>query len=108
MISVLISSALPLMMPIWLHNLSHGPNSGVGAIFQLDNQDGLSAAIESALRIPFSVYDRGGNEVGTGQVGGAPLDLERGVYNGLVRTQPPERFDDVVIQGGYQVVLEME
>ena len=65
-------------------------------------------AIESALRVPFIVFDQGGNEVSNGQVGDEPLALERGVYNILVRTQPPERFDEVVIQGGDQVILRLK
>ena len=51
---------------------------GSGRYFSADNQDGLSAAIESALRIPFSVYDRDGNEVGTGQVGAHHSTLSGG------------------------------
>jgi hypothetical protein len=81
---------------------------GSGEYFSAENQDGLSEAIEKALRIPFTVYDQDGNEVGAGHVGGQPLELERGMYNVLVRTQPPQEFEDVEVLGEDQVVLELE
>jgi hypothetical protein len=81
---------------------------GSGSYFSADNQDGLSNAIESALRIPFTVYDQGGNEVATGQVGGEPVELEQGIYDIVVRTQPPQRFEDTHVMGEAEVRLELK
>jgi hypothetical protein len=54
------------------------------------------------------VYDVGGNEVATGQVGGEPLTLERGNYRVVVNTVPKQVFDEVTLQGEDAVTLQLE
>jgi hypothetical protein len=80
---------------------------GGGRYFSANNQGGLSAALEEALRLPFTVYDQGGNEVATGQVGGAAVEVEQGFYRVVVNTAPPRTFENVEVQGGDQVGLEL-
>jgi hypothetical protein len=67
----------------------------------------LSEALEVALRVPFTVYDRGGNEVAFGQVGGEPVELEQGVYRVVVNTATPRAFDAVDLRGESEVLLEL-
>ncbi|MDH3532485.1 MAG: VWA domain-containing protein, partial [Gammaproteobacteria bacterium] len=68
----------------------------------------LSVAIEQALRIAYTVYDRGGNEVATGVVGGEPLKIERGLYRVVVNSAPKQSFDGVTLQGEDTVTLRLE
>jgi hypothetical protein len=81
---------------------------GGGRYFGADDQTGLSTAIEDALKVPFIVYDQGGNEVASGQVGGEPVELERGIYAVVVRTQPIQRFEDVDVPGESELTLELK
>jgi Mg-chelatase subunit ChlD len=81
---------------------------GGGRYFSANDQGGLSAALEEALRLPFTVYDQGGNEVATGQVGGAAVELEQGFYRVVVNTAPPRTFDNVEVQGEGQAILVLD
>jgi hypothetical protein len=81
---------------------------GSGSYFSADNQLGLSEAIENALRVPFIVFDQDGNEIATGQVGAEPVELEQGIYDIVVRTQPPQRFEDTNVMGEAEVRLELK
>jgi hypothetical protein len=67
----------------------------------------LSEAIEQALRISYTVYDRGGNEVASGEVGGTPVELERGNYRVVVNSAPKHSFDNVAVEGEDTVSLEL-
>ena len=67
----------------------------------------LSDAIELALRISYTVYDRGGNEVASGEVGGTPLELERGNYRVIVNSVPKRTFDNVTVTGEDTVTLSL-
>jgi hypothetical protein len=82
--------------------------AGGGRYFAADNEGGLSTAIRDALKVPFTVYDQGGNEVAAGQVGGEAVILERGFYTVQIRTQPPQKFQDVEVLGEDQVVLKLD
>ena len=81
---------------------------GGGRYFAANDQGGLSAALEEALRVPFTVYDQGGNEVAAGQVGAEPVELERGVYRVVVNTAPPRTFEEVEVHGEDEITLELE
>jgi hypothetical protein len=81
---------------------------GGGRYFAANDQGGLSESIEQALRVTYTVYDRGGNEVATGQVGAEPVELERGVYRVVVRTSPQQTFEDVEVQGEDEILLELD
>lgn len=80
---------------------------GGGRYFAASDQGGLSESIQQALRLPYTVFDAGGNEVATGLVDGAPVELEEGVYRVLVRTAPPQTFDEVEVAGESEVRLEL-
>jgi len=81
---------------------------GGGRYFTANDQAGLSTAIQEALKVSYVVYDRVGNEVATGQVGGEPIELEQGIYSVLVRTQPVQRFEDVDVRGESELTLEVK
>jgi hypothetical protein len=81
---------------------------GGGRYFSAKNQQGLSQALEVALKIPYSVYDQNGSLVAEGEVGGAPLELQAGFYRVSVATSPAKIFDKVEIPGEEQVTLELD
>jgi hypothetical protein len=81
---------------------------GGGRYFAANDQGGLSESIEQALRVTYTVYDQGGNEVAAGQVGAEPVELERGVYRVVVRTSPQQTFEDVEVQGEDEILLELD
>jgi len=81
---------------------------GGGRYFAANDQGGLSEAIESALRVPFTVYDRHGKLVAAGEVGGEPVELQRGFYRVVVNAAPVRTFEEVEIQGEDVVSLELE
>lgn len=79
-----------------------------GRYFGAGDQDGLNQAIVEALRVSFTVRDAGGNEVATGQVGGEPVELERGIYTVVVSTAPEQVFEGIEIVGEDAVSLDLE
>ena len=81
---------------------------GGGRYFSANNADDLSAAIEKALRISYTVYDRGGNEVASGVVGGEPVELQRGNYRVVVHSSPKQNFDQVTLQGEDSIMLKLQ
>lgn len=81
---------------------------GGGRYLGASDKAGLSAAIEQALLVSYDVYDRGGNQVATGEVGGKTLELERGTYRVVVNSVPKQTFDDVLLQGEDSVTLELQ
>ena len=72
--------------------------AGNGRYFAADDEEGLDDAILAALKVPFTVYDGGGNEVTIGQVGGEPVELEQGVYRVVVSTVPRTIFESVDVR----------
>ena len=80
---------------------------GGGRYLGASDADDLSDAIEQALRISYTVYDRGGNEVASGEVGGKPLELERGNYRVVVNSVPKRTFENVAVAGEDTVTLKM-
>lgn len=81
---------------------------GGGRYFAANDEGGLSEAIEEALRVSFTVYDQGGNEVAQGQVGGEPVELEQGFYRVVVDTATPRTFGEVEVQGESEVALQLD
>ena len=81
---------------------------GGGRYFSADDATDLSGAIEQSLQITYVVYDRRGEEVATGVVGGNPIALERGEYRVVVYTNPKQSFDRVSVQGEDSVGLEIQ
>jgi hypothetical protein len=78
---------------------------GGGRYFAANDPEDLSDALEVALRVLFTVYDQGGNEVAVGEVGGDPVELEQGVYRVVVNTAERRIFDAVEVQGESDVEL---
>ena len=81
---------------------------GGGRYLGARDQGGLSEAIEQALRISYTVYDRGGNELAIGEVGGQAIELDRGSYRVVVNSVPKQTFDQVTLQGEDTVTLRLE
>ncbi|MBT8445295.1 MAG: VWA domain-containing protein [Gammaproteobacteria bacterium] len=80
---------------------------GGGRYLAANDRDGLSGALESALRVSFTVFDRGGNEVASGEVGGDPVEVEQGVYRVVINSATPRTFDDVDVKSESEVKLEL-
>ena len=81
---------------------------GGGRYLGASDQAGLSEAIEQALWTSYTVYDQGGNEIAIGEVGGEPVELERGNYRVIVNSVPKKTFDKVTLQGEDNVSLRLE
>ena len=76
-----------------------------GSFFDAQDPEGLSAGIAAALQAPFAVYDKAGEKVAAGVVGGPSLPLPPGTYRVEVLSDPPIVFDDVRIGPGEGVEL---
>lgn len=81
---------------------------GGGRYFAANDQAGLSDALQDALKVPFMVYDSGGNVKGQGEVGGEPLELEQGFYRVVVKSQPAQVFEKVEILGEMPATLTLK
>jgi hypothetical protein len=81
--------------------------SGNGGYFDASGQDELARALERAVSAPFRVYDEAGNEVAGGTVGGDPVSLPPGRYSVVVLSEPPARFDAVVMLPKGSVTLTL-
>jgi hypothetical protein len=80
---------------------------GGGRYFAASDPGDLRNALEIALRVPFKIYDQGGNEVAAGEVDGDPVELEQGTYRVVVNTTKPRIFDSVEVQGETDTRLEL-
>jgi Mg-chelatase subunit ChlD len=81
---------------------------GGGRYFAANNQEGLSGALSEALKVSYTVYDQGGNEVAGGQVGGDAVELQQGFYRVVVHSLPQQTFDKVEIQAEAELALELK
>jgi hypothetical protein len=82
--------------------------AGAGSYFDAGGAADLDAAVASALRAPFRVYLAGGDElVDSGTVGGQPLSVEPGTYRVEVLLDPVVIFEDVIVEGGTAVSVEL-
>jgi hypothetical protein len=79
-----------------------------GRYLSASSQAGLSASLNQALQVPFTVYDATGEVAGQGVVGGEPLELARGQYRVVVKTSPAQTFPAVEISGEQQTLLELQ
>jgi hypothetical protein len=80
---------------------------GNGSYFDATNAQELDQAIAKAVQAPFRVLDADGNEVARGTVGGDPIDVPPGAYTVVVLTDPEQRFENVVIEPGGQIELQL-
>jgi hypothetical protein len=81
--------------------------AGGGRYFAANDAAGLNDAVTQALATPYTVYDRNGEPVAEGSVGGAPVEVEQGVYRVVVGTVPPRVFKDVEVPGEKSIRLEL-
>jgi hypothetical protein len=78
---------------------------GGGRYFTAADAAGLSAALDDALRVPFTVYDHAGGQVAAGLVDGAPVVLPPGRYRVAIGSAPPRTVD---VPGGEVVTLDVD
>lgn len=80
---------------------------GGGQFFDASGADDLGAAIAAALQPPFEVRDDAGAVVGLGVVGGQVVRVSPGTYTVEVLSEPARVFENVVVENGGEVVLEL-
>lgn len=81
--------------------------TGGGSFFDAQDQESLLASVTSALQAPFRVYDSREAQVGSGIVGGSPIELPVGRYRVEVLTDPVRSFEQVLVEPGGAVQLEV-
>ena len=74
--------------------------TGQGTYFDASNTSELEAALRAAIRAGFEVRDSRDSLVAEGQVGGEALRLPAGVYELVVRSDPPRRVEAVSVTAG--------
>jgi Mg-chelatase subunit ChlD len=79
---------------------------GGGRYFQARDQRGLSAAVQDAVMVPYSVYDQTGTLVATGLVGGEAVLLEQGHYRVVVQGSPAKSYPKVEVTAGKELLLD--
>jgi len=82
--------------------------AGGGRYLPADDPDELASALRAALRARFEVRNTDGDLVAAGEVGGAPVELDAGVYDVAVLTDPARRFQNVEIPAGGAITLEAD
>jgi hypothetical protein len=80
---------------------------GNGSFFDARDADDLGGAIRQAVSAPFVVYDQGSNEVARGTVGGSPIAVPPGTYRVVVESNPPQTYEDVVVEEGRPRTIEV-
>jgi Mg-chelatase subunit ChlD len=75
--------------------------------FAANDAKGLHDAVAQALATPYTVYDRNGDPVAMGTVGGGPVEVPQGVYRVVVATTPQRQFDAVEVLGASAITLEL-
>lgn len=80
---------------------------GGGAYFDARRADQLDEALRSAVSAPFEVLDDIGTVVARGSVNGPGVALPPGTYRVLVRTDPEQAFETVVLRAGETSSLEL-
>jgi peptidyl-tRNA hydrolase len=80
---------------------------GNGTYFDATNSEELDTAIANAVSAPYQVLDANGNEVAVGTVNGNPVELPPGTYTVVVLTDPEQRFEDVVVEQGGSMELQI-
>jgi hypothetical protein len=81
---------------------------GNGTYFDATNAAELDEAIARAVQAPFRVLDAEGNVVASGTVGGDPIDVPPGTYTVVVLTEPRQVFEEVVVQPGGSIELQLD
>ena len=79
---------------------------GGGKYLDASDEASLHQSVTSALQTPYSVYNRAGELVAQGTVGGEPLTLDAGFYRVKVAGKSPEGFENIEIVGEKELALE--
>ncbi len=66
---------------------------GGGTYYNADNAEDLADALQSAVVVPYRVLDTAGEEVATGIVGGAAIELPAGTYTVEILTNPVQTLE---------------
>ncbi|CAA6822351.1 MAG: Unknown protein [uncultured Sulfurovum sp.] len=72
---------------------------GDGNYFEADDKESLNEAVKKALQVPYKVYNKTDEIVGTGVVGDEPIKLKGGSYKVVIESSPEQVFEDVTVIG---------
>ena len=78
-----------------------------GTYFDAAGADELVTAMAAAVSAPFRVYGPDGEVFEGGTIGGGPIRDRSGTYRVEVLTDPVIEFEEVVVEGGQSVILEL-
>lgn len=81
---------------------------GGGDYFPANDSAGLRQSVAAALSVPFEVFNASGESVAKGLVDGQAIELAQGEYRVLVRTEPRQIFDRVVVPGEQDIQLSLK
>jgi hypothetical protein len=81
--------------------------AGRGTYFDAGGEDELVTAMAAAVSAPFRVYGPEGEVYEGGTIGGGPIQIDPGTYRVEVLTDPVIEFEEVVVEGGQSVILEL-
>lgn len=82
--------------------------AGSGQYFDAANPDKITDALRHALLPAYRVEDMNGKVLARGTAGGEAVSVYPGTYNIVSDRLPALRFDDVQVQAGETVTLQME
>jgi len=82
-------------------------DAGNGSYYDAVGADELGASLARALSAPFLAYGPDGKIYEGGSVGDTPIAIDPGTYRVEVLTDPVVEFDEVVVEAGHTVMLEL-
>jgi len=82
-------------------------DAGNGSYFDAGDADELGSSLARALSAPFLAYGPDGKIYEGGGVGDTPITIDPGTYRVEVLTDPVVEFDEVVVEAGHAVMLEL-
>ena len=83
---------------------------GDGGYFEANDKKSLNEAVKKALQVPYRVYNKKDELVGSGVVGSDEIKLKGGRYKVVVESYPEQIFEEVVVVGEQkkQIILKDE
>jgi hypothetical protein len=81
---------------------------GGGEYLDASDAEGLDAAVQQALQIPFVVIDAAGEEVARGLVDADPVELPAGRYSVRIESATPRVLNDIALAPGDGRVIELD
>ncbi|NEZ04957.1 VWA domain-containing protein [Wenzhouxiangella sp. XN201] len=81
---------------------------GGGEYLDASDADGLDAAVQQALQIPFVVIDAAGEEVARGLVDADPIELPAGRYSVRIESATPRQLNDITLAPGDGRLIELD